>query len=154
MRVSRRWTERDLQGLDDRKYGFVHVEPPALSVESARQVLEARRAMNQKLEAKFRQHLIWAGMGSVFETQVRFHPTRKWLFDFYAAPYKLAVEIHGGTFAQGYHTRGVGFDQDREKIHAAIELGITVLEFTSTSIDDGSGIALTERMLLTRGWVK
>lgn len=158
VRMSRRWTEEDLSLLDQARHGCVSAiaareaaTQPNADL-TAQLVLESRRATARKLEALFRLHLIWAGMGQVFETHVRFHPTRKWEFDFYAREYRLAVEIHGGTFVGGHHTRGAGFDMDREKINAATELGIDVLEFTGTNLKDGTGIAQTERLLLARGW--
>lgn len=152
MRIARRWTEEDLQAIDQRAYGFVHIAPPALSKESAEQLLAKRRATRRKLEALFEQYLTWSGMRAVFETQVRFHPTRQWQLDFYAEQYRLAVELHGGVFSSGRHVTGTGFTEDRTKINAAHELGITVLEFTSAMLSDGTAIAQTERLLMARGW--
>jgi hypothetical protein len=55
---------------------------------------------------------------------------RLWKFD-YAIPEKLvAVEIEGGVYVQGRHTRGQGYIKDMEKYNAAIELGWVVLRYT------------------------
>lgn len=152
MRLSRRWTERDLEHLSQQQYGFVHVPPPPLSPEAAEIRLAKIRATRRKLEAVFEQHLTWSGMRALFEAQVKFHPTRQWRLDYFAAEYSLAVELHGGTFSQGKHVRGEGFQNDREKANAAAELNITVLEFTSDMLQNGTAIAQTQRMLLARGW--
>lgn len=57
----------------------------------------------------------------------KFHPTRKWRFD-YAWPDRLvALEVEGGVWAQGRHTRGSGFVKDMEKYNAAAALGWRVL---------------------------
>jgi len=66
-----------------------------------------------------------------FQTEYRFHLTRKWLFDFAIIKDKIAIEIHGGVFQQGRHTRGKGFENDREKINAATCLGWRVLEYST-----------------------
>lgn len=153
MRVAgRRWTEKELAHLDERAYGLLSTRVAPMSAEAAALLLEQRRATSRKLEMLFAQHLTWSGMRSAFEAHAHFHPTRKWAFDFYARPLALAIEIHGGTHMQGKHVRGEGFHSDRTKINAAQEMGITVLEFTSAMLEDGTAIAQTERMLTARGW--
>lgn len=59
-----------------------------------------------------------------------FNPPRKWRFDF-AWPEKLiAVEIDGGTWSGGRHSRGTGFARDCEKLNAAALNGWRVFRFT------------------------
>lgn len=152
MRSTRRWTDQDLQSLAHRDYGLVSAPPPALSPEATAIRLAKLRAMRNKLESVFEQHLTWTGMRAVFDKHVKFHPTRKWEFDYFARQFKLGVEIHGGTHMAGHHVRGQGFHDDREKTNAAAELGITVLEFTGAMLTDGTAIAQTERVLKSRGW--
>jgi len=71
--------------------------------------------------------------------EYRFHPTRKWRFDF-AWPRVVcgvreaggvAVEIEGGSWSQGRHTRGAGYAGDCAKYNAAVMSGWRVLRFTS-----------------------
>lgn len=78
----------------------------------------------------------------------RFHPKRMWRFDVCWPEYKLAVEIHGGVYSQGRHTRGTGFTKDREKINAAVELGWRVLEYSTQQVESGEAIKQIERILL------
>ena len=66
------------------------------------------------------------------EFEYRFHPERMWRFDLAWVDAQVAVEIHGGVFAFGHHTRGKGFLDDREKIGTAITLGWKVLEVAPT----------------------
>jgi hypothetical protein len=63
----------------------------------------------------------------------KFHPRRKWRLDVYGERGKLraGIEIHGATFANGRHTRGMGFAGDREKMNEAALCGIVVLEYTT-----------------------
>ena len=42
---------------------------------------------------------------------------------------KVAIEINGGTFKRGRHSRGVGQARDAEKLNEAQRLGWIVLQF-------------------------
>ena len=70
--------------------------------------------------------------------QFKFHPVRKWRFDFAWPDFDVAVEIAGGTFAGGRHTTGVGFHQDAEKSNAANLLGWTLLVYDVNDVTNGS----------------
>lgn len=67
-------------------------------------------------------------------------PDRKFRFDFAWPDHKLLVEIHGGVYSQGRHTRGVGFTKDREKMRTAQKLGYTVYEYTTSDVTKGIAI--------------
>ena len=60
----------------------------------------------------------------------RFHPTRKWRFDYAIPSAKVAVEIDGGVWTGGRHSRGAGQIKDMEKLNAAAIYGWRVLRFT------------------------
>lgn len=72
-----------------------------------------------------------------YTTELQFHPTRKWRFDYAWEGHKIAVEVHGGVHQQGRHTRGEGFTTDREKMNEAALLGWTVIEVTPEHIKSG-----------------
>lgn len=59
-----------------------------------------------------------------------FHPTRKFRFDYAWIDRKIALEVEGGVWIQGRHTRGSGFVKDMEKYNLACVLGWKVLRFT------------------------
>lgn len=62
--------------------------------------------------------------------EYQFHPVRKWRFD-YAWPLRqFYVEIEGGVWTQGRHTRGKGFMGDMAKYNAATLLGWRGLRYT------------------------
>jgi len=59
----------------------------------------------------------------------RFHPVRKWRFDFAWPDRKVALEVEGGVFVQGRHSRGAGIRADIEKYNTATLLGWRVLRY-------------------------
>lgn len=68
------------------------------------------------------------------EREFRFHPVRKWRFDFAWPEKKVAIEIEGAVWTGGRHTRGAGYVKDCEKYNAAAELGWVVLRYTTTDL--------------------
>jgi len=78
--------------------------------------------------------LLWVAAGGPELTpEYRFHPTRKWRFDFALPGLKLAIELDGGAFLPfgGRHGRGMGMVKDCEKYRAAADLGWRVWRFTT-----------------------
>jgi very-short-patch-repair endonuclease len=81
--------------------------------------------------------------------EYRFHPTRKWRFDFAWPTERLAVEVNGGAFASGggRHTRGAGFRSDAEKLSEAAILGWRVIHVLPEQIRNGLAVELVRRAL-------
>ena len=67
--------------------------------------------------------------------EFKFHPTRRWRFDFAWPDRRLAVEIEGGAWIGGRHTRGAGFINDAIKYNSATEIGWKILRYTPQNID-------------------
>lgn len=87
-----------------------------------------------------------------FVREYRFHPDRRWRADFAFPEYRVIVEIHGGIWTSGRHTRGSGFAKDREKSNAAQLQGWIVLEFTPAEIKNETWIQTLRQALFLRGW--
>jgi hypothetical protein len=64
-----------------------------------------------------------------------------WLFDF------VALEVEGGAFTQGRHTRGQGFVEDIDKYNEAQIMGYLVLRCTPEDIETGAVFGLLKRAL-------
>lgn len=62
-------------------------------------------------------------------SEYRFHPDRKWRADFAIPSAKILIEIDGGVWSGGRHTRGAGFLGDMEKLTSAAVLGYRVLRY-------------------------
>lgn len=72
--------------------------------------------------------------GIKVETEYRFHPERKWRFDFAIPDKKIAIEyegVYGG--GKSRHTTVSGYTADSEKYNEAAKLGWTVLRYTAKS---------------------
>lgn len=74
---------------------------------------------------------LWKYEAAVFDAPVReyrFHPRRKWRFDFAFVAQRVAVEVDGGQWAAGGGRHNT--DDDREKMNAAAAMGWRVLHFS------------------------
>jgi very-short-patch-repair endonuclease len=82
-----------------------------------------------------------------FEREYRFHPIRKWRFDFAFPAQGLAVEIEGGVWTGGRHTSGAGFTKDMEKYNTAALRGWRLLRFTPRQVKLGVALAYIKEAL-------
>ena len=84
-----------------------------------------------------------------FEREYRFHPVRRWRFDFAIPDLMLAIEVEGvtsygknknGSMKLGRHQTEKGYTQDCIKYGEAMKLGWTVYRCTQSLVNDGSAI--------------
>ena len=68
--------------------------------------------------------------GSGWQCEWRFHKTRLWRFDYAHPGYGIGIEIQGGIFIKGKHSRGAGQLKDWEKYNAAQLMGWKVLQYS------------------------
>lgn len=66
----------------------------------------------------------------------RFHPKRRWRFDFAWPDLKVAVEVEGGIWRGGRHQTPSGYRADCEKYNAATLLGWRVLRLTDQDLSN------------------
>lgn len=85
--------------------------------------------------------------GIPFVREYRFHPERRWRFDFCFPEKKFACEVEGGVWIKGRHTRGLGFLKDEEKYAEAMLLGWTVYRCSTDSVMNGHAIGVIKRMV-------
>jgi hypothetical protein len=74
-------------------------------------------------------------------TEHRFDSSRRWRFDFAWPAAKLALEVEGGVWTEGRHTRGSGFTADIEKYNAATVQGWRVLRCVPADIDEPESVS-------------
>lgn len=78
--------------------------------------------------------------------EYRFHPTRKWRFDFAWPAHVVALEVDGGAWTGGRHTRGKGFIEDMQKRNAATFIGWRVFNVTHDDIKTGYAFELLTKI--------
>lgn len=79
--------------------------------------------------------------------EYRFHPVRKWRFDYAFPEHKVAIEINGGVWKSGRHNRGQGYINDLEKLNNAAALGWLVLQFTPQQRFENNTVELIKKAL-------
>ena len=89
-----------------------------------------------------------AGIGG-WTREHRFHPERRWRFDFAWPAQLVALEVEGGTWIAGRHNRGSGFAADCEKYNAAAIAGWRVLRVTPGMVRDGTALDCIMQILQT-----
>jgi hypothetical protein len=72
---------------------------------------------------------------------------RDFRFDFAWPAQRLAVEVDGGTYSGGRHTRGKGYEEDCEKVCEAVIRGWRVMKVTTKQVDSGEALSWIERAL-------
>ena len=106
--------------------------------------------MSTPLEDALWRQLVNSGI-DLPEREHRFHPTRRWRFDFAWVSSKVACEVDGGIFVYGGHNRGGQILKDMEKRNEATCLGWRVLRIGKQHIESGQALGWIERALGGQG---
>lgn len=101
-----------------------------------------------KLSGEQTVELILKGHGIKFVREYRFNSARRWRFDFAIVDYKIGIEVMGGTWTHGKHSRGAGQRNDYEKHNSSVMLGWDVLYYSSDMIRDNPEQILTDVLLI------
>ena len=95
----------------------------------------------QRLPMKARftpKYIFYSVLGHEFPAGVeeyKFHPTRKWKFDYAVPEFKIAFEYEGGVYSKGQgHLSATVYSKNCEKYNAAALLGWSVYRFTNPMI--------------------
>ena len=127
---------------------------------------EKARAQREKLVKKLERAIQVANQYGPavipqWQREYKFHEERGWRFDLawpsddslkfnpcgWCEVAGVAVEVHGGVYSNGRHTRGKNFIADREKMNEARIMGWLVLEVCDEHIDSGQAIEWIRRAL-------
>lgn len=114
------------------------------------QVRRAARQRQREVLERLMERDLQASSVPPHAREMRFHPIRGWRFDFAWPEQKLALEVDGGTWSGGRHTRGAGFERDCEKLNTAAIDGWRVLRVTGRMVRNGEAIKLVEKALGVR----
>ena len=95
-------------------------------------------------------------IGIDFVSEHRFHPTRRWRFDFAIPELMLAIEVEGITFygknkngsmKLGRHQTGKGIEGDLEKYDHAMRLGWNVYRCSQSMVKSGVALQTIEILI-------
>jgi very-short-patch-repair endonuclease len=103
-------------------------------------------AGNKKYENTLLLHLS-SNRVEIPDREYKFHPTRRWRFDFAYPRLKLAVEVEGGIWSGGRHTRGTGFEADCEKYNEAALAGWRIIRVSPKMVMDFRALEFIKRAL-------
>ena len=111
---------------------------------SKRPKVKSQKVPNE-FEAKLAREL--KALKIDFEQEFKFHPDRKWRADFHLKGRMILIEVEGGIWSGGRHTRGKGYIGDMEKYNAATMLGYQVIRFSTEQVKSGLAIQQIEKMV-------
>jgi len=99
------------------------------------QILAAKRKAADDIRMKFIQKVKLL-LNLEVMPEYKFHPNRQWRIDYAIPSLKVAIEVEGGIWSNGRHTRGSGFIRDMEKYNALSLSGWTLIRVTPKSLFD------------------
>lgn len=108
---------------------------------------DIRRLADERLR-EIRRQSLERQTGLAWMAEHRFCDGRKWRFDFACLEIATAIEIDGGVWTQGRHSRGTGQVADMEKLNTAQLFGWIVLRYTPQQFD---GWAWLEDIRIAKG---
>ncbi|MDO5541740.1 MAG: DUF559 domain-containing protein [Acinetobacter sp.] len=128
-----------------------------MSIAEYNRLIKPKQKPNAQSTARPKQKIVSKGEAALiqqlralkieFVQEFKFHSTRKWRADFYIKNTKLLIEIEGGIWSGGRHTRGKGYIGDMEKYNAATMMGFQVLRFSTEQVTSGFAIKQIEGLV-------
>lgn len=110
---------------------------------------EQAKAKRSALESALLLQLRAAGLTTGMVQEFRPFADTRHRFDF-AWPHqdpRVCVEVEGGVYSGGRHTRGAGFTADAAKYNRAATQGWYVLRVTAEHIKSGQALAWIQQMV-------
>ena len=112
---------------------------------TTRRVLVKKERVVSEGEATLIQHL--QAYRIEFKQEFQFNKDRKWRADFYLVGTNILIEVEGGIWSGGRHTRGKGYIADMEKYNSATALGYSVYRYSTEQVKSGKAIEEIRRMV-------
>ena len=125
---------------------------PAANAAASDFCQKLKQAAKQKPQNADVDLLCWQlnNVGLPHEREHRFDDRRKWRFDIAFPAVKLAIEIDGGLFIDGGHSRGRARINDMERDIAANLLGWLVVRMPPEWVKPGKALAHIEQLVKVR----
>lgn len=107
------------------------VDPIALESNAGALGVDMPNPLAMRFESLWQR---WDGPELVRE--YKFSAARRWRADYCHEGSKTLIELEGGIYSGGRHSRAAGYLADCEKYNAAAMLGYTVLRLGTGQVDD------------------
>ena len=111
-----------------------------------KRVQREKRIATAAAQAQFMAYVHAAGLPTP-QPEHRFHPARKWRFDWAFVEARVALEVEGGVWTEGRHTRGAGFVADMAKYNEAAALGWRIVRCVPDDLHSPALLDLLRRAL-------
>ena len=92
-------------------------------------------------------HQLMENQLDIPKAEYRFLKKRRFRFDFAWPDRMMAVEVEGGVWTGGRHTRGQGYSRDLEKYNLATLHGWRVFRFTTQDVTTQKAIAFISAVM-------
>lgn len=108
-----------------------------------------KRGAKRSRKSEHEELFAWQVKQAGIVQPVRQYPFAKCISRLYRADFcwpdeRLIVEIQGGIFVNGRHSRGMGYEADLERNSLAAMLGWKVLQFSPRHVKSGWALSATE----------
>ena len=100
-----------------------------------------------QLEKDMGDQLASAGLTEGMVEEFRFHPERRWRFDFAWPERTLATEVQAAVFSRGRHSLPRGLPADWETASEAPLLGLRTVIVSRLEIRNGQALDRAARLL-------
>lgn len=150
-RRSQEWLDEHLRKQERRAMGLGNVEPVQLCRDGGKPTVSVQgHARSEAPVAAPVYPIVELCRGAGLPIPVpefRFHASRKWRLDWAWPHEKVALEIEGGLWVNGRHSRGSGAVADLEKYSEAAIAGWRVLYATPEEVKNGVAMHRVMRAL-------
>lgn len=109
---------------------------------------KSRQTANQKKIIDVFTIICKTDLGVECVKEYRFHPKRMWRFDYAIPQHKIALEVEGGIWTRGRHTRPQGFLGDVDKYNTATLMGWRVFRVTPDTLYGNATINMLKSAIL------
>ena len=99
-------------------------------------------------EYRFAMHHV--GAGPCIRARLLKAGLKDWRADFAYPSSMLLIEVEGGGWSGGRHTRGAGFEEDLIKYQAAMRLGYNVYRCSGAMVKSGDALKTIEILMWMR----
>jgi very-short-patch-repair endonuclease len=106
-----------------------------IAVDSKAPKTATKRAGKSEANLVLETHL--AELGLLWNPEYKFSKTRDWRADYAIVGTWVLLEIEGGIFSNGRHTRGSGYERDLEKYNTVSALGYKLFRFSTAQVLTG-----------------